>query len=165
MQPGTKSGTKPGTRINIQEAPTRLGSAYPPPFDAPCQERKRVRLGMAAGLTEFGVNQLHLAPGTWSSQRHYHSHEDEFIYVLAGEVVLVTDEGETVLRAGDCAGFPHGIANGHHLQNRSSAEAIVLEVGTNHDDDVAEYPGLDLRATREGFTHTDGTPYPAPGAK
>lgn len=169
MPPGTKTGTqpgaKPGAKIDIQEAPTRLGTAYPPPFDAPCRERKRVRLGVAAGITEFGVNQLHLAPGTWSSQRHYHSHEDEFIYVLAGEVVLVTDAGETVLRAGDCAGFPHGIADGHHLQNRSSAEAIVLEVGTNHPEDVAEYPGLDLRATGDGFTHKDGTPYPAPGAK
>lgn len=146
-------------KIDQEKAPTRIGSAYPSPFDQPCRNRKRVRLGAAAGLCQFGVNKLHLSPGTWSSQRHYHSREDEFVYVLHGEVVLVTDEGETVLRAGDCAGFQHGVANGHHLQNRSAEEAIVLEVGTDDMADEADYPDIDLRALASGFVHKDGSPY------
>ncbi|WP_434427742.1 cupin domain-containing protein [Nannocystis pusilla] len=147
-------------KIDIDGAPTWVGSGYPAPFDAPCLDRKRVRLGAAAGLSQFGVNLLHLQPGTWSSQRHWHSREDEFIYVLAGEVVLVTNAGETVLRAGDCAGFPHGVADGHHLQNRGTEVAVVLEVGTDDKQDVAEYPDVDLRATPDGYVHRDGTPYP-----
>lgn len=147
-------------KIEIESAPTRLGTTYPAPHDTPCRARKRVVLGAAAGLSQFGVNLLHLAPGTWSSQRHWHAREDEFVYVLAGEVVLVTDAGEQLLRAGDCAGFPHGVADGHHLQNRSASEAIVLEVGTDDPRDVAEYPDIDLRMTPAGFVHRDGTPYP-----
>ena len=146
--------------IDIDGAPTWVGSGYPAPFDAPCLDRKRVRLGAAAGLSQFGVNLLHLQPGTWSSQRHWHAREDEFVYVLAGEVVLVTNAGETVLRAGDCAGFPHGVADGHHLQNRGTEVAVVLEVGTDDKQDVAEYPDVDLRATPDGYVHRDGTPYP-----
>ncbi|MCY0993358.1 cupin domain-containing protein [Nannocystis sp. ILAH1] len=147
-------------KIDIDGAPTWVGSGYPAPFDAPCLDRKRVRLGAAAGLSQFGVNLLHLQPGTWSSQRHWHSREDEFVYVLAGEVVLVTNAGETVLRAGECAGFPHGVADGHHLQNRGTEVAVVLEVGTDDKRDVAEYPDVDLRATPDGYVHRDGTPYP-----
>jgi uncharacterized cupin superfamily protein len=146
-------------KIDLEKAPTRIGTLYPAPFDKPCQERKRVRLGAAAGLTQFGVNKLHLAPGTWSSQRHFHSREDEFVYVLRGEVVLVTDEGETVLRAGDCAGFRLGVRNGHHLQNRSTEEAIVLEVGNNDPEDETDYPDIDMRAVKSGFVRKDGTPY------
>jgi uncharacterized cupin superfamily protein len=147
-------------KIDRDKAPTWIGTGYPPPFDAPCKERVRVRLGAGAGLTQFGVNMLRLAPGTWSSQRHWHHREDEFVYVLAGEVVLVTDAGEQVLRAGDCAGFKHGVADGHHLQNRSDSEAVVLEVGTDDPRDEAEYPDIDLRATPDGYTKRDGTPYP-----
>lgn len=147
-------------KIDLEKAPTRTGTAYPPPYDEPCRLRTRVRLGAAAGLTQFGVNLLRLQPGTWSSQRHWHAREDEFVYVVSGEVVLVTDAGETVLRAGDCAGFPHGVANGHHLQNRSDSEAVVLEVGTHDPRDAAEYPDIDLRYTPDGYVHRDGTPYP-----
>lgn len=147
-------------KIDREKAPTWTGSGYPAPFDAPCKDRVRVRLGAAAGLTQFGVNLLRLAPGTWSSQRHWHHREDEFVYVLAGEVVLVTDAGEEVLRAGDCAGFCHGDADGHQLQNRSDREAVVLEVGSDVPGDVAEYPDIDLRATPDGYTRRDGTPYP-----
>ncbi|MDC0667852.1 cupin domain-containing protein [Nannocystis radixulma] len=147
-------------KIDIETAPTRVGTAYPAPFDAPCQQRRRVRLGAAAGLQQFGVNLLHLQPGTWSSQRHWHTREDEFVYVLAGEVVLVTDEGETLLRAGECAGFRHGVANGHHLQNRGAVEAVVLEVGSDDPEDEADYPDIDMRITDGVFVHRDGTPYP-----
>jgi uncharacterized cupin superfamily protein len=148
-------------KIDIENAPTRIGSMYPEPFDVPCRQRIRRRLGAAANLTGFGVNLCRLPPGTWSSQRHWHNREDEFIYVLEGEVVLVTDAGEEVLRPGDCAGFKAGEADGHHLQNRSDREAVILEVGTNAPDDVCEYPDIDLRAVNAGFVHKDGRSYPA----
>jgi uncharacterized cupin superfamily protein len=117
-------------KIDIVAVPRRKGSGYPPPFDAPCAERVRQRLGNAGGLADFGVNLLHLPPGNWSSQRHWHSHEDEFVYVIEGELILIEDGGETVLRAGDCAAFPKGCGDGHHLINRSAAMAVCLEVGS-----------------------------------
>jgi uncharacterized cupin superfamily protein len=147
-------------KIDIENAPSRVGSLYPEPYDVPCRQRVRRRVGAAANLTGFGVNLCRLPPGTWSSQRHWHSGEDEFIYVLEGEVVLVTDAGEEVLAAGDCAGFKAGDADGHHLQNRSNREAVILEVGTNAPDDVCEYPDIDLRADKTGFVHKDGRGYP-----
>ena len=149
-----------GKKIDLAAAPVRVGTAYPPPFDAPCRERSRMRIGAAAGLTQFGVNVLRLPPGQWSSQRHWHSHEDELVYVLEGEVVLVTNSGEETLVAGDCAGFRAGDADGHHLQNRSNHMAVLLEIGTNHgDDDVTEYPDVDLRALPSGFVSKAGKPY------
>lgn len=154
-------GMPAGMKIDPESAPIRTGSGYPAPFHEPCMQRRRVRLGAAAGLSQFGVNLLTLRPGTWSSQRHWHSREDEFVYVVAGEVVLVTDEGETVLRAGDSAGFRHGVANGHHLQNRSNSDAVVLEVGSDDPADEAEYPDIDMRCRAEGFVRRDGTPYPS----
>src|SRR6478752_2687544 len=132
-------------KIDIDALPVRTGSGYPAPFDAPCLGRTRRALGDAAGLDQFGVNLQRLAPGAWTSQRHWHTTEDEFVWVLEGEVVLVTDEGEEVLRAGDCAGFKAGVANGHHLQNRSGAEAVLLEVGSRRPEaDGCDYPDIDL---------------------
>ncbi len=150
-------------RIDLSAVNVVIGSGYPPPYDEPCRERRRLRLGDAAGLTQFGVNLLRLAPGVWSSQRHWHSAEDEFVYVLEGEVVLVSDAGEEVLRAGDCAGFRAGDRNGHQLQNRSGAEAVLLEIGARHPDrDAVDYPDIDLTipAATRTFAHKDGTPYP-----
>ena len=153
-------------KIDLNTAPVTRGTRYPPPFDVPCRERLRLRLGDAAGLTQFGVNLLTLTPGTWSSQRHWHTVEDEFVYVVSGEVVLITDEGETSLRAGDCAGFKAGVKNGHQLQNRSGGNAVVLEIGTRQPaDDEAFYPDIDLHALkgRAGYAHRDGQPYdPSP---
>jgi uncharacterized cupin superfamily protein len=149
-------------KIDLDTAPVTRGTRYPPPFDVPCRERLRLRLGDAAGLTQFGVNLLTLTPGTWSSQRHWHTVEDEFVYVVSGEVVLVTDEGEALLRAGDCAGFKAGVPNGHQLQNRSEGNAVVLEIGTRQPaDDEAFYPDIDLHAIkgRAGYAHRDGRPY------
>src|SRR5271166_6410696 len=117
-------------KIDIAAVPERKGTGYPAPFDAPCAKRVRQRLGNAGGLTDFGINLVRLPPGVWSSQRHWHSHEDEFVYVLAGEVVLLTDAGEQSLRAGDCAGFKAGDRNGHCLQNRTASDAEILVVGT-----------------------------------
>src|SRR5262252_4755200 len=122
-------------RIDPRDLPASLGTFYPPPYDEPCRARERRRLGDAAGLTQFGVNLLRLDPGVWSSQRHWHTHEDEFVYVLAGEVVLVTDAGEETLGPGDCAGFKAGVRDGHCLQNRSDAPAEILVVGSRHAED------------------------------
>jgi uncharacterized cupin superfamily protein len=153
-----------GKRIDIDAVAEISGSRYPAPYDIPCNGRVRQRLGDAAGLNDFGVNRLRLPPGGWSSQRHWHSAEDEFVYVLEGEVVLVTDAGEEVLRAGDCAGFKAGVRDGHHLQNRSSREALLLEVGSRRTaEDEGDYPDIDLRAPKgkDGYAHKDGRPYPA----
>jgi len=153
-------------KIDIDKAETRTGSAYPPPFDAPCQGRKRRKLGDAAGLTQFGVNLMRLPPGSWTSQRHWHTAEDEFVWIVEGEVVLVTDEGEQTLRPGDCAGFAAGVPNGHHIQNRSDREAVLLEVGSRREaEDACDYPDIDMvaRPGEEIYRHRDGTPYPEKG--
>ena len=109
-------------KIDLAAVPAHKGSGYPPPFDAPCATRTRRRLGDAGGLTDFGVNLMTLPPGGWSSQRHWHSHEDELVYVLEGEVTLVEDGGETLLRAGDCATFPK-----EHRQRPSPDQQIVRD--------------------------------------
>src|SRR2546423_4887237 len=117
-------------RIDIAALTPVIGTRYPSPFDTPCRARERIPLGDAAGLTQFGVNLQRLPPGAWSSQRHWHTAEDEFVWVVKGEVVLVTDDGEEVLVAGDCAGFKAGAADGHHIQNRSKSDALLLEIGS-----------------------------------
>lgn len=114
-------------KIDLAKVPERKGVGYPPPLDEPCRERVRQRLGEAGGLTDFGVNRMRLPPGGWSSQRHWHSHEDEFVHVLSGELVLVEDDGETLLKAGDSAAFPKGSGNGHHLINRGAETAVYLD--------------------------------------
>jgi len=157
-------------KIDISSAPAFKGSSYPPPFDAPCQGREGARLGVPAGLTQFGVVLVTLKPGAWSSQRHWHMKEDEFAYVLSGEVVLIEDAGETRLEAGECAGWSAGVRDGHHLVNRSSADAVVLVVGGRDNADWGEYSDIDMRFNagryeRRGtgagtpFAHKDGTPY------
>jgi uncharacterized cupin superfamily protein len=151
-------------KIDMTAAPISKGTIYPPPFDLPCRARSRIRLGDAAGLDQFGVNLCRLPPGAWSSQRHWHTEEDEFVYVVEGEVVLVTDAGEETLKAGDCAGFKGGSPDGHHLQNRSGADALVLEVGTRRAADEAHYPDIDLVAAGNVYLHRDRTPYP-PGPR
>ncbi|MBW8813335.1 MAG: cupin domain-containing protein [Caulobacterales bacterium] len=148
-------------KIDIAAVPEHRGCGYPPPFDAPCAERVRQRLGNAAGLQDFGVNLMRLPPGGWSSQRHWHSHEDEFVYVLAGELVLVEDGGETVLRAGDAAAFPKGSGNGHHMINRSNTTAVYLEVGSRDPHDLTTCSDIDMMsAAADGrFVHKDGSAY------
>jgi uncharacterized cupin superfamily protein len=151
-------------RIDAATVATVIGTLYPPPLDEPCRIRERRRLGEAAGLQQFGVNLLRLPPGSWSSQRHWHSHEDEFVYVLSGEVTLVSEAGPEILKAGDAAGFRAGDPDGHCLQNRSAADALVLEVGSSAPaQDVTTYPDIDLMAPAGGapalFTHRDGSAY------
>jgi uncharacterized cupin superfamily protein len=148
-------------KLNLEAIATRIGTGYPPPFDQPCKRRERKALGDAAGLTQFGINLLRLPPGEWSSQRHWHTAEDEFVYVVKGEVTLITDEGEEILHAGDCAGFKAGEPNGHHLQNRSNEDVLLLEIGTRDPADGAFYPDIDLmiEANSDRYAHRDGTPY------
>ncbi|MBK6850333.1 MAG: cupin domain-containing protein [Burkholderiales bacterium] len=148
-------------KIDLAAVPLRTGSGYPAPLDAPCAKRTRRRLGEAGGLEGVGVNLMTLPPGGWSSQRHWHSHEDEFVYLLEGELTLVENGGSTLLRAGDCAAFPKGTGNGHHLKNLSSVVAVYLEVGTRHPDDLTTCSDVDIKsANGDGrFVHKDGTPY------
>lgn len=150
-------------RLDRAAVPVLRGTGYPPEFNARSAGRLRQRLGEAGGLVDFGVNLMRLPPGQWSSQRHWHSHEDEFVYVLSGEVVLIEDGGETLLRAGDCAAFPKASGNGHHMVNRSAAEAVHLEIGSRHPDDLTTCSDVDMQsANADGrFRHKDGTPYPA----
>jgi uncharacterized cupin superfamily protein len=150
-------------KIDPAAAQTVLGTLYPPPHDTPCRSRRRQKLGDVAGLTQFGVNLLTLPPSAWSSQRHWHTHEDEFVYVLSGEVTLETDAGAEVLKAGDCAGFKAGDGDGHCLKNLGDREAVVLEVGSRIEGDVAYYSEIDMMTVPGGkpfpYAHRDGTPY------
>jgi uncharacterized cupin superfamily protein len=148
-------------KLDLSAIATHQGSSYPAPFGREAAQRTRQRLGDAGGLTQFGVNRLQLPPGAWSSQRHWHALQDEFVFVVSGEVVLITDQGEETLRAGDCAAFPKNTPDGHHLVNRSDATAVCLEVGTRVDGERVVYSDIDLLVEpNRGYTHKDGTPYP-----
>jgi uncharacterized cupin superfamily protein len=131
-------------RRNGQGSRPRIGAPYPAPYDEPCAGREKRALGDAFGLSNFGVNLTRLPPGCASAQRHWHSRQDELIYVLHGELVLVTDAGEQVLTPGMTAGFPAGVPNGHMLVNRSSGDAVYLEVGDRTEHDEVEYPECDM---------------------
>ena len=148
-------------KIDLSAVPVRKGTGYPDPFNEPCADRTRKRLGDAGGLRDFGVNLMTLPPGGWSSQRHWHSHEDEFVYVLEGELTLVENEGETVLRKGECAAFPKATGNGHHFKNLSSVVAVYLEVGSRDPDDLTTCSDIDLMSSNADgrFVHKDGSPY------
>jgi uncharacterized cupin superfamily protein len=149
----------PKLDLDAIEQVNRTG--YPPPWGGAVEGRWFRRLAPAAGLTEFGVSQVVLKPGAWSSQRHWHVGEDEFLVMLGGEAVLVDDDGEQVLRAGDCAAFPKDDGNGHHLQNRSDQDCSFIVVGAGASLG-GDYPDIDMRFTAEGgYVRKDGTPYPA----
>jgi uncharacterized cupin superfamily protein len=150
--------------LDPQTVPARQGSSYPAPFRAEVESRQKRPLGDALGLSQFGVNLVLLPPGCWSSQRHWHTDEDEFVYVLEGELTLVTDAGEQLLRPGTAAGFPAGKADGHHLINRTGRPAIYLEVGSRRDDvDQVDYPDIDMAVRlvdgRQMFVRKSGEPY------
>lgn len=149
-------------KIDVAAVPEIKGTRYPAPFNDHSTERVRQRLGDAGGLRDFGVNLMRLPPGNWSSQRHWHSEEDEFVFVLEGELTLVEDDGETVLRAGDCAAFPKGSGNGHHLINKADITAIYLEAGSRSPTDLITCSDVDMMSssTDGRFVHKDGMPYP-----
>ena len=157
-----KEGPRGMPKIDIASLPIEAGSTYPKPFRPVVAGRSRKRLGVAAGLDQFGVNLTTLKPGAASALRHWHEKEDELVYIIEGEVVLIEDGGETVLRAGDCAAFPKGTGDGHHLINRGAATAVYLEAGSRHGADLTTCSDIDLKsANADGrFVHKDGTPYP-----
>ncbi len=148
---------------NLADIPLRAGAAHPVPAVDKCKARRKQRLGDAVGLDQFGVNRVELDPGVWSTVRHWHTHEDEFVLVIEGELTLVTDAGARTLRAGDCVGFKAGVENGHRLENRSHALAVYLEVGSRRSDvDETHYPDDDLmvRPDAQGrpmYMRRDGT--------
>lgn len=150
------------SRLDLSSIPVMTGTGYPDPFAEAVSGRSRQALGDAGGITQFGVNMVELQPGAASSQRHWHSREDEFVMVVSGELTLITDEGETLMRAGDCAAFPAGRPNGHHLVNRGWGTALFLVVGSRSKEDRATYPDIDLLydGSTDSYTRRDGTPYP-----
>ena len=148
---------------SLAEIPLTAGAAHPVPAVDRCKARRKQRLGDAVGINQFGVNRVELDPGVWSTVRHWHSHEDEFVMVLEGELTLVTDAGARTLGVGDCAGFKAGVADGHRLENRSDALAVYLEIGSRRPEvDETNYPDDDLMVRhdaegRQVFMRRDGT--------
>ena len=149
-------------KIDIAAIAPRLGSGYPAPFHEMAKDRSKKALGNAGWIADFGVNLVTLPPGAWSSQRHWHLREDEFIYVLSGELILITDAGETLVAAGECAAFPKNVADGHHFINRTDKDAVYLEVGSRSANEAITYSDIDLHMVvgEGGWRHKDGTPYP-----
>lgn len=154
-------------KIDLTKVPRKTGSGYPEPYASMMNKRSYLRLGDVGGLTQFGANITILEPGGVSSMRHWHVHEDEFVMVTQGEVVLVNNDGETVMRAGDCAAFPAGVENGHHFLNRSDAEARFLVIGTRAPTETVYYSDVDMMVVDvDGvgtFTRKDGSPMPDAG--
>jgi uncharacterized cupin superfamily protein len=152
--------------IDQTKCPVKTGTIYPEPYASQVAGRSSLRLGDAGGLTQFGVNLVTLEPGAKSSLRHWHTNEDEFVMVTEGELILVQDEGEHVMRPGDCAAFPAGDPNGHHFLNRTQAPARFLVVGTRAQRETATYSDVDLvlevEAGQHRFTYRDGTPWTGP---
>jgi uncharacterized cupin superfamily protein len=148
-------------KLDVETAPVRSGSSYPEPFSHGNAGKIRRALGDAGGLTQFGVNLSTLPPGGQSALRHWHEQEDEFVMVVSGDAVLIDDDGEHRMGPGDCAAFPAGDANGHHLVNRSDADVVILEVGTRAPVETGHYPDDDIlgRKGPDGysFTRKDGS--------
>ena len=149
--------------LDIAEFPVRTGSGYPKPYDSEVKGRSNVALGNAFGLTQFGVNITSLEPGAWSSQRHWHENEDELVYALEGELVMVDDNGRHPLRPGQCAGFKSGNGNGHHIINESTKTAKFLVVGTRSKNAIGYYSDIDMMFVEDEkglrFVHKDGSAF------
>lgn len=148
-------------KVDLSQIRQTNRTGYPPPFDKDVAGRLYRRIGKASGLSELGISHVVLQPGAVSAQRHWHEGIDEFVVMLDGEAVLVEDDGETVLRAGDCAAFPKDAANGHHLVNRGDRECTFLAIDNRRDEGDCHYPDIDLHydAATGKMTHKDGTPY------
>ena len=146
-------------KLDLESIEQTNRTGYPAPFNEDVAGRWYRRLAPAGGLTQFGVSHITLKPGAWSSQRHWHEDEDEFLVMLSGEAVLVEDEGRLVLRPGDCAAFPAGVKNGHHLRNDSDADCVFVVVGSGAGG-AGGYSDIDMIWTADGtFARRDGTPY------
>lgn len=153
-------------KLDLATVPVKTGSIYPPPYGAMMAGRSSLRLGQAAGLTQFGVNLVTLQPGALSSLRHWHRAEDEFVMVTQGECVMITEDGDEVMRPGDCVGFPANTPDGHHFVNRSDAPARFLVIGSKARSEVATYSDIDMVMTIEDgaarFAYRDGSPWTEP---
>ncbi len=150
--------------IDVKTVAARTGSTYPEQFKGAVNARSKRVLGDLFGLSNYGVNLVELQPGAWSAQRHWHTAEDEFVFVVSGEITLVTDSGEQLMTPGMVVGFPAAAENGHHLVNNSDAAATYLEIGDRKPEDVCHYPDIDLLLQADGkgghvFTRKDGEPY------
>ncbi len=153
-------------KLDMANVPVKTGSIYPAPYAQMMAGRTSLRLGEAGGLTQFGVNLVTLQPGALSSLRHWHLHEDEFVLVTEGECILVQDEGETLMQTGDCAAFPAGTPDGHHIINRTGKIARFLVIGSKAKAEVATFSDVDMQVHQSGgmnrFTHKDGTDWAGP---
>ena len=146
-------------KLDLDTIPQTNATGYPPEYAKAVEGRWYRRLGPASGLSEYGVSHVTLKPGAWSSQRHWHEAEDEFVVMLSGEAVLVDDSGEHKMLPGDCASFPMGDGNGHVLQNRSNTECVFIAVGRKGDGDC-HYPDIDMHLPGgQGFTRKDGSAF------
>jgi uncharacterized cupin superfamily protein len=150
-------------KIDIASVKVEVSTGYPEPCRSVVAGRERQRLGNVVGLDQFGVNLTRLKPGAQSAQRHWHAVEDEFVFVVEGTLVLCENDGETVLKAGEAAGFKAGVANGHCLVNRSEQDAVYLEIGTRSGREQVVYPDIDLHFRKDengmGYMHKSGEPY------
>lgn len=149
-------------KIDIAALPVETGSGYPAKYNQGFEHRHTTRMGDASGITQFGVNLVRLDPGAMSSLRHWHEEQDEFLVVTEGRLTLVDDAGETLLSPGDCAAFPKGDANGHHIVNQSEATGAFVVVGSRTPTETGWYPDIDMKVTfaeqQFSFTKRDGTP-------
>jgi len=146
-------------KLDLDQIEQTNRTGYPPPFDSDVQGRWYRRLASAGGLTQFGVSHVTLKPGAWSSQRHWHDEEDEFLVMIDGQAVLVEDEGRTLLGPGDCVAFPAGARNGHHLRNESQSDCTFVVVGSGAGG-AGGYSDIDMMFTADGsYVRKDGTAY------
>jgi uncharacterized cupin superfamily protein len=143
-------------KLDLDTIPQTNATGYPEPYSDAVQGRWYRRLAPASGISDFGFSHVTLKPGAWSSQRHWHEGEDEFVVILSGEAVLVDDSGETMMRAGDVAAFPKGDGNGHVLQNRSDVDCVLIAVGRPAES-ACHYPDIDMHLPAgEGYRRKDG---------
>lgn len=147
-------------KIDINAIPQTNATGYPAPFNHEVAGRWYRRLAPISGLTQMGASHVVLKPGAWSSQRHWHAGEDELVIMLSGEAVLIEDDGETMMRAGDIAAFPAAAENGHHLQNRSDSDCVFVAISAGERSKGGSYPDIDMKFDSDGYYHKDGTPYP-----
>jgi len=137
--------------ISLQNVPVKTGATYPSPFDIPCVNRSGMNIGDAGGLTQFGAKLITLPPGAWSSQRHHHSAEDEFVYIISGRPTFIDDNGPRILEPGDMSCHPAGDGNGHHMKNESGDDVVFLVIGSRRpEDDHCVYPDIDLDLPANG---------------
>lgn len=146
-------------KIEVEAIPQSNATGYPAPFDQQVQGRFWCRMAPVGGLTQMGASHVVLKPGAWSSERHWHEGEDELVIMLSGEAVLIEDDGESVMRPGNVAAFPAGVANGHHLVNRSAKDCTFIAVGTGERSKGGAYSDIDMMFDEAGYFHKDGTPY------